>query len=163
MELLVYCDGSVVGGSWGSKVTKADAPHCFAGWYVKRTDNVIIKHLSLDLGAGPNRSGNFAEYLSVRSALHWLNQNHPLVNLKIHSDSQLICRQLSGEYNCFNPQLLIFRDACRNLANQFPKVEYIWIPRESNKVADALSKCLQSKFGGRPLTESEVLTLANSF
>ena len=160
MNLLVYCDGSVTKGAWGTKSQKDEPPHCYAGWWVKRPDGIIIKHHSLDLGAGPNRSGNYAEYLSVRSALYWLNQNFPLANLKVHSDSQLICRQLSGEYNCFNPQLIIFRDACRAIAGQFPKVEYIWIPRELNKVSDALSKCLQSKFQGRTLTDLEVQTLA---
>jgi ribonuclease HI len=160
MDLLVFVDGSVTKGAWGSKVTKSEDPHCFAGWYVKRTDGIIIKHHSIDLGAGSNRSGNFAEYMAVRSALYWLNQTFPMANLKVHSDSQLITFQLSGKYNCFNEQLLTLRDACRNLANTFPKVEYVWIPREQNKLADALSKCLQSKFEGRYLNDDEVKVLA---
>jgi ribonuclease HI len=163
MELLVYCDGSVTLGAWGKKSEKDTLPRCFAGWWVKRTDGIILKHHSLDLGAGINRSGNYAEYLSVRSALYWLNQNIPNACLTIHSDSQLIINQLSGKFNCFNPQLLIFRDACRKLALTFPVVKYQWIPREQNKVSDALSKCLQSKFEGRMLTDLEVQILAQKY
>lgn len=161
MTLKVYADGSVSSGAWGKKNEKTSDPHSWCGWYVTRTDNILIHHESLDLGSGTNRSGNFSEYFAVRSALKWLSDNHPLANLDIYSDSMLITNQLKGTYNCFNETLLKLRDNCRLLAAKFPLVTYNWIPRAENKVADSLSRALQAKFGGRELTYQEVQSLIN--
>lgn len=161
MNLKVYCDGSVTGAAWAKKTDTPSDPHSWCGWYVTRTDNILIHYKSLDLGSGKNRSGNFSEYFAVRSALKWLSENHPLANLDVYSDSMLICNQLSGKYNCFNETLLQFKDNCLKLASNFPSVNYHWIPREYNTIADKLSKALQSKFGGRELTYQEVQSLIN--
>lgn len=140
--LHVWCDGSIVDGPWGSKDRKHLPPHGYAGWVVKTPEGEHVHHHALDLGDGPGRSGNFSEYLAVRSALFWLKNNRPLDAVVIHSDSQLIVNQMSGNWNCFVPGLVVLRDACRALAAVLPSVRYKWVPREENREADVLSKAL---------------------
>jgi ribonuclease HI len=142
--LSVWCDGSVTGGPWGKK-GNTDPVHSWAGWFVKDQEGRVLHHHSLDLGTGPGRSGNFSEYLAVRSALFWLRSNgYTKEELLIHSDSQLVQRQLSGQYNVHDPRLLQLRDHVRELAKAFPQVTYQWVRREENREADLLSKALQT-------------------
>lgn len=162
MNLKVYCDGSVTGGSWASKKVATVEAHSWCGWYVCRTDNILIHYKSLDLGKGPNRSGNFSEYFAIRSALNWLHENHPLANVQLYSDSRIAIDQIKDVINCYNETLLIFRNECRELANTFPSVKFNWIPRTKNTIADTLSRCKQPKFGGRELTYAEVQSIINA-
>lgn len=160
MALKIYCDGSISGGAWSSKKDPKPA-ECWAGWVIYKSDGTWLAHHSVAYGQIPDGSANFSEYGAVCSALMYLIRNkltsEPLI---VHSDSQLVMRQLSGEYSTHNPRLLKLRDFCRGLAKKFPAVEYVWIRREQNKMADALSRCLQPKWGGvipeKELTEEDL-------
>jgi len=143
-NLNVFCDGSITGGHWGKKSEKHTTPHGWSGWVVKRDDDIVVHHHSLDLGVGDNMTGNVAEYMALRSALKWLRDNHPHFTLKVYSDSQLIINQMKGTYSV-GAKLLPFREHCLALAATFPYgVTYHWIPREQNRYADAMSKALQT-------------------
>jgi ribonuclease HI len=157
--LNVWTDGSITGGAWGKKSEAPSLPHAWSAWYALDEAGRLVHHHSVDLGENPTFSGNVAEYFAVRSALHWLQKEYRHHVLKIHSDSQLIVNQLSGNFNVHNERLKLFRDACWHLAKKFPRVSYEWIRREKNTVADQLSKCLQQQYGARPLTSSEVEAL----
>jgi ribonuclease HI len=141
-NLNVYCDGSITGGPWGKKGEKHLLPHAWSGWVVKRDDGIVVHHHAIDLGEGEEMTGNVAEYMALRSALQWLRKNHPNFTLRIHSDSQLIIRQMLGQYSV-GTKLQPFRDNCLALARSFPYVEYVWIRRDENKYADYMSKVLQ--------------------
>jgi ribonuclease HI len=156
--LTVYTDGSVINGHWGKK-GNTDPVRCYAGWYALDESGKLVHHKSLDLGTGPNHSGNFAEYLAVRSALYWVVQNRPAESVRLYSDSQLIVAQLSRKWDIHNEFLGKLADACWGLATLLPYVSYNWFRRENNTVADRLSKCLQEKFEGRELTNEEVAQL----
>lgn len=160
MTLKIFCDGSVSGGSWSRK----DDPkpvECWAGWVAYKDDGTWLAHHSVAYGQVVDGSANFSEYGAVASSLMYLIRNkHTSEPIVIHSDSQLIIRQMSGAYACHNPRLLKIRDFCLGLAKKFPKVEYVWIRREQNKMADALSRCLQPRWGGvippNELTEEDL-------
>ncbi len=154
MGLKIFADGSISRGYWGSKETKHLPALCWAGWVVYRDTGEWLAHHSVALGEVPNASANFSEYAAVSSVLRWLgNHGHTDQALTIHSDSQIIIRQLSGEYQCHDPRLKALRDHVRELARRFPKVSYVWIRREQNKYADVMSKALQDGGVGIPETE----------
>lgn len=60
------------------------------------------------------------------------NFNLKEIELEIFSDSQLVIKQLTGEYECKNPELRILRSEVRNLLTNFLSTNFYWIPREQN-------------------------------
>jgi ribonuclease HI len=58
----------------------------------------------------------------------------------VEGDSQLVIRQMNGEYEVRAEHLKAYHDWLAQLARSFPKVEFRWVPREENAMADALSK-----------------------
>lgn len=60
------------------------------------------------------------------------NFNLKEIELEIFGDSQLVIRQLTGEYECKNPELRILRSEVRNLLTNFLSTNFYWIPREQN-------------------------------
>ncbi|OGS21794.1 MAG: hypothetical protein A2252_06610 [Elusimicrobia bacterium RIFOXYA2_FULL_39_19] len=55
------------------------------------------------------------------------------VELDIYGDSQLIVKQVTGEYECKKAELRILRSQVRNLLNKFAKYQITWVPRGQNK------------------------------
>lgn len=156
--ITVYCDGSIT-----NHVPKGSLAHCWAAWYAVKTQgsepSKLIHHKSFDMGENVDYSATTAEYAAIRSAMHWLVHNHEIDFLTIRSDSQVAIRQLTGEYNCHSTKLKPWLKACRELECYFVGVGYEWIPRESNTIADRLSKSMQPKYQGRVLTHEEVENL----
>lgn len=90
----------------------------------------------------PNNSNNVAEYLALLLALEFLIKNeYNKDNCEIYGDSQLVIKQLSGEWKATRGKLYYpyYEEAQLNL-KQFNGIKFIWIPREKNEVADKLSK-----------------------
>lgn len=87
-----------------------------------------------DLGETTN---NVAEYTALVKALE-LADTHGGKRLKIHSDSELMVRQMQGLYKVKNEGLLkLYTQACE-LAKKFESVTYQHVRREQNKRADQL-------------------------
>jgi ribonuclease HI len=59
--------------------------------------------------------------------------------LQIQADSQLVVRQFQGVYAIRQPALLRLADQARRLVGDRP-VTVVWVPREQNAAADALSR-----------------------
>ena len=98
-------------------------------------DKFRIEELSEYIGQGTN---NMAEYTAVVRALETV---HEIGGLDIHikSDSQLIVRQLNGQYKVKDPKLIPLKKRIDTLCKGL-KVKFEHIPREKNEEADALSK-----------------------
>ena len=98
------------------------------------------KEYSEYLGIGTN---NEAEYRAVMFALRKAKQligvgNVNNTEVEIRADSQLVVRQLNGEYKVKEPRLRDFFVEIKNLAQDYKKVIFTYIPREENKRADAM-------------------------
>jgi ribonuclease HI len=98
-------------------------------------DGIIVEELSEFIGVGTN---NVAEYTAVIKALETV---HGMGEMEAHvkSDSQLIVRQLNGEYKVKDPELRPLHEKVVHLCMGL-KVHFEHIPREHNNEADALSK-----------------------
>jgi len=82
---------------------------------------------------------NEAEYSSVILGLH----NAKLLGateVAIHSDSQLIVNQISGQYKCKKAHLVEYLDEVHHEMRNFEKVTVQWVPREENIVADEMTR-----------------------
>ena len=150
----------MVGGHWASKKGPTTTPRNYIGWLVRRPTGEYVAHNSFFMGEGEHLTGNTAEHFAVNSLLRWLLQNgHAKEDVVVHLDSQLIAGHLSGGYKVHNELLAKYTAATQSLMARFPSVRFEWVRREFNQVADRLSKALQQKFEGRPLTREEVEVL----
>lgn len=83
-------------------------------------------------------TNNEAEYKGIHRALELAVQNN-VNNLTVKTDSQLVVRQLKGEYKIKSPNLKQIHNQCILLINQIPQWNCIHILRANNKRADELA------------------------
>lgn len=85
----------------------------------------------------PNTTNNVAEYTALVAALHTA-QEHGLTHLHIHSDSELLVKQMNGEYRVKSADLQDLFLEATHLRKQFASVKITHVRREQNKRADEL-------------------------
>jgi ribonuclease HI len=85
-------------------------------------------------------TNNIAEYAGAIAALEWLIGRGYLGEVAVRGDSQLVVRQMTGEYRVRKEHLQAYHDWLKQLASKFSKVEFHWVPRAQNERADLLSK-----------------------
>lgn len=101
-----------------------------------RSDQKIIEFITQKLDKGSN---NEAEYWAVYYALV-AAKKRAATNVTVRSDSQLIVNQLNGDYKVKSESLFKIHDKIKRMVqDHFEKVEFVWVPREQNKFADALA------------------------
>jgi ribonuclease HI len=106
-----------------------------AGVRVESSDGVAIDEIAEYLGEATN---NVAEY---RALLLGLERARGLGarKVEVRSDSELLVRQMNGEYKVKNEGLRALVTRARALENAFASVEYVHVRRESNRDADRLA------------------------
>lgn len=83
-------------------------------------------------------TNNVAEYQGVLNGLkRCLELGIP--DVRVHSDSQLLVRQLEGRYKVRAPGILPLFQQIKAVCNDFKKVTFTHVPREENTVADSLA------------------------
>ena len=94
-----------------------------------------LKEGCVSIGHGTN---NIAEYQAVIAGLEGAAELG-LTDLLVRSDSELLCKQMWGQYRVKNPALKRLHLRVRGLMEGFAKVTFQHIPREKNERADALA------------------------
>ena len=108
-----------------------------AGYGVRIEDPAgkICAELKGFLGIATN---NVAEYRGLIAALTYLvDAGHRQVLIK--SDSQLLIRQMRGEYRVRHPALQRLHKEARALVECFEQISFEHVPRTSNTEADRLA------------------------
>ena len=116
------------------------------GVVVRNTKGEILAELAEYLGIQTN---NFAEYSGLLAALDYaVRENYP--SLKVLSDSELLVKQMKGQYRVKNPGLLELYERARVLVRKLERFSIDHVLREYNREADRLvNKVLDSrKHGG---------------
>jgi ribonuclease HI len=104
------------------------------GVHIERGDGSIVE-LHGGLGIATN---NVAEYNGLLAALRWaVEHGEPVVRIK--ADSELLVKQMRGEYKVKNPGLQPLVARARILVGQLDRVTFEHVRREHNKDADRLS------------------------
>jgi probable phosphoglycerate mutase len=107
-----------------------------AGYGVRiETDEGAIVELKQSLGICTN---NVAEYNGLVAALRWA-ATHQVETLHVRSDSELLVKQMNGEYRVRNPGLQPLYEQARTLARQIGRVRFEHVRREFNQEADRLA------------------------
>ena len=88
----------------------------------------------------PHSTNNVAEYVGAICALEWLVRRGYGGEVRLEGDSQLVVRQMTGEYQVRAEHLVPYHERLVQLARSFRAVRFNWVPREQNRRADELSK-----------------------
>ena len=123
-KVTLFCDGASRGNP---------GPGSFG--FVILTGEKVLAEGKACLGVTTN---NVAEYQAV---VHGLKKCLELKasEVTVKSDSQLMVRQMNGEYKVKAPRIKPLFDEARRLVRQFLKVAFVHVPREENSHADALA------------------------
>jgi probable phosphoglycerate mutase len=98
-------------------------------------------------------TNNVAEYSGVIAGLRAaaeLGARHVAVRL----DSRLIVQQMNGRWKVKHPAITPLADQVRELGRGFQTVTFDWLPRERNRLADALAnRAMDQGVAGRAVVE----------
>ena len=124
MLLTAYSDG-------GARGNPGPAGY---GVYIELPDG-SVEELHGGLGIATN---NVAEYNGLLAALQWA-VDHGHRSVRIKADSELLVKQMRGEYKVKNAGLLPLVARARMLASALDRVTFEHVRREQNTNADRLS------------------------
>ena len=105
------------------------------GVRIEDADGTLIEELSGGLGIATN---NVAEYNGLLAALKWA-VDHGHDEVQIRADSELLVKQMRGEYKVKHPGLQPLAARARLLIGQLDDVTFQHVRREQNTEADRLS------------------------
>lgn len=129
--ITAFCDGGARGNP---------GPSGF-GVYIQDERGEKVAELSEYLGI---RTNNYAEYSGLLAALEFaLRHDHP--RLKVVSDSELMVKQIKGQYKVKSPDLRpLYEEAKRRIAGlEFFQIQHVL--RNKNKEADRLANQAMDK------------------
>jgi probable phosphoglycerate mutase len=124
-EIIAHIDGGSRGNpgpaAYGVAIETAQGqPVTAFGKYIGRTTN------------------NVAEYQGLLAALEYaLNHEHP--RLRVFTDSELMARQISGQYKVRSPDLKPLFDKAKGLISRLESFSIRHVYREHNREADRLA------------------------
>jgi len=130
-KIIIYTDG----GSRGNPGPGA------AGTVFCNEKGEVFKKYSQYLGE--NLTNNEAEYQAAIFAFKKFKSLFGKklalsTEIELRADSELLIKQLQGEYKILEPKIQTLFIAVWNLKLDFKKVKFTLIPREKNKEADQL-------------------------
>src|SRR5262249_25155504 len=91
-----------------------------------------------------HRTNNYAEDSALLAALDY-GQQHGHAALKVVSDSELLVRQMNGQYKVKSPDLRPMYERARALARQFQWFAIEHARREQNRDADRLANAAMDR------------------
>jgi ribonuclease HI len=134
-HIVAYCDG----GSRGNP-----GPAGF-GVYIQDAKGGVLAELSKFLG---KRTNNFAEYSALLAALEFaLTNGHE--SLRVVSDSELMVKQIKGQYRVNSPELRPLYEEARRRIGQLGHFQIQHVLREKNQHADRLANAAMDTGMGR--------------
>jgi ribonuclease HI len=140
MALTIHFDGLCLPKNPGGVATY--------GFVAKRGRKILHEEGGLAARPySPEATNNVAEYTGLLKALEWaLAQKLEKEKILVRGDSELVIKQLKGEYKVKSPSIVDHFNRVRELMLRFPSLAFEWVPREENKEADALTNRAYAEF-----------------
>ena len=124
-ELVLYTDGA----------SRGNPGPAGAGALITDLEGATVEEKAVYLGEATN---NQAEYQALLVGLKAAVKLAPS-RLTVRMDSELIVKQLNGEYRVRNRDLQPLHSRARELMQRFGEVRIVHVPREENAHADRLA------------------------
>jgi probable phosphoglycerate mutase len=139
--ITAFCDG-------GSRGNPGPAGY---GVYIQDEKGHKIAELSEFLG---KKTNNFAEYSGLLAALDYAIA-HGHSHLKAVADSELLVKQIKGQYRVNSPELRPLYEEARRRIAQLEGFQIQHVLREKNRHADRLANAAMDKGTGRSSQSGE--------
>jgi len=111
------------------------------GVYVQNADGSVIAEISEFLG---HQTNNYAEYSALLAALEYaVDHSHPVLN--VVSDSELLVKQIRGEYKVKSPELKQLYERAQEVIGKLEHFEIKHVLRERNQNADRLANAAMDR------------------
>jgi ribonuclease HI len=104
------------------------------GYVLETEDGTVLAAHGEAIGRATN---NVAEYRGLVAGLEKALELG-VDDVEVHSDSELLVRQMTGVYRVKNATLKDLREEAAGLARRLRRVEYRAVRREQNELADRL-------------------------
>ncbi|NMB73685.1 MAG: ribonuclease HI family protein [Myxococcales bacterium] len=124
-ELVLFTDGA----------SRGNPGLAGAGVVLQRPDGSVVAQRAVFLGT---RTNNEAEYEALLIGLALAREFAP-GRLEVRLDSELVVRQLNGQYRVRHPGLIPLHRKAQELLRAFPNHRVLHVMREQNTRADELS------------------------
>jgi ribonuclease HI len=121
----IYCDGA----------SRGNPGPASAGAVLLGEGGKVLAEISQRLGRATN---NEAEYAALILALRKARELG-ILNVSVKADSQLVIRQLTGEYKVKHPEMVKRHAEAMGLLKGFSGWSATHVPREKNEHADKLA------------------------
>ena len=108
------------------------------GYLIYRDGELIHRGFGA-VGEGKGMTNNVAEYEGLRAAAQWLSDHGIMDRITINGDSQLVIRQMKGEWAVRSKTSRKYVPEIKRLLGG-RDVRFVWVPREMNEEADRLSR-----------------------
>ncbi len=105
------------------------------GVVFRRQDGIRLGALARAIGEATN---NVAEYRGLLAALEFAEKKR-IRSLRVHSDSELMVRQIQGSYRVRSAVLKLYFEQAKALIQKLDRFEIRHVPREMNREADRLA------------------------
>ena len=125
-QLIIYTDGASLGNPGPAGI----------GIVIYDMDDRQVGKVSTSIGT---RTNNYAEYTAIIRALkiaHYFQAHE----VKIRTDSELVVKQVNGEYQVKNENIKPLYSELKNVIKRIPKVKIEHVTRNLNDKADYLAK-----------------------
>ena len=133
-QVKVYADG----GSRGNPGPSA------SGFVILDMDDTVLVEQGVYLGITTN---NQAEYTALKLALEECKKLG-VHEVFVHMDSLLVVNQMKGIFKIRNRELWPIHQAIKDLVKSFEHVDFVHVPRELNKLADAaVNRAMDKELG----------------
>lgn len=117
-------------------------PRGIATWGIAVYIGDVLIHRDCGLACeplSPFSTNNYAEYTGLVAGLEYcLGQG--VDKLTVKGDSALVIKQMRGEYRVKSKNILPLYLRAKELSRGFSGIEYVWVRREQNTIADRLAR-----------------------
>jgi ribonuclease HI len=124
------------------------------GYLVYRNRELIHKGFGA-VGEGKGMTNNVAEYEGLLAAIQWIVDEGIEEEIVIKGDSQLVIKQMKGEYRVNSATSKKYVPEIKKLLH-IKRVNFVWIPREENEEADKLSRVAYDRHIGRKYSQTSL-------
>jgi ribonuclease HI len=114
------------------------------GYLIYREGEIIHRGFGA-VGEGKGMTNNVAEYEGLKAAAMWLDDNGIGEKILIKGDSQLVIKQMKGDWQVNSATSKKYAPEIKQLLKG-KDVTFQWVPREENEEADKLSRVAYERF-----------------
>ncbi|OGL36573.1 hypothetical protein A3F38_00310 [Candidatus Saccharibacteria bacterium RIFCSPHIGHO2_12_FULL_48_21] len=122
-EAKLYTDGG----------SRGNPGHSACAFVICKLDDSVVEKSGYYMGIATN---NQAEYYGMKIGLERA-RDLGIDKVTLYSDSQLVVNQMNGLYKVKNQELAPLHAELKEISSSFSKVQFVYIPREVNKIADS--------------------------